>query len=283
MASESLAVVDPSTGELLKAETAISVPTKDVYFGASMNPVDTKKQEILLESVDPNDVEIKPDGIVYLPEIKYRRKLNLAFGPMGWSMIPRDKLTMKGNTLYRPYALIANGCFVAEAIGSQQYFENNGNMNYADAAEGVKSNALQRCCKDLGIASELWDPGWIATWKSEHAIEVSAVIRGKRQNVWRRKDRQAFDGEKQPNPLDPVVNDGQTQNVTQPTEPVQSAPGIITSKQASRIWAVGHSKNLDNSKIGEIIRSFGYEKADQVRISDYDKLITAIELGICKE
>ena len=31
-------------------------------------------------------------------------------------------------------------------------------MVYGKAMEAAKSNALVRCCKDLGIASELWDP-----------------------------------------------------------------------------------------------------------------------------
>ena len=30
-------------------------------------------------------------GIVYLPEIKYRRILNRAFGPGGWAMMPRGE------------------------------------------------------------------------------------------------------------------------------------------------------------------------------------------------
>ena len=39
------------------------------------------------------------------------------------------------------------------------------------ASEGAKSNALMRCCKDLGVASVLWDPIFIAQWKSKYAVE----------------------------------------------------------------------------------------------------------------
>ena len=28
-----------------------------------------------------------------------------------------------------------------------------------------------RCCKDLGVASVLWDPIFIAQWKSKYAVE----------------------------------------------------------------------------------------------------------------
>jgi len=42
---------------------------------------------------------------------------------------------------------------VAVARGEQEYFDPSG---IATATEACKSNALMRCCKDLGIASELW-------------------------------------------------------------------------------------------------------------------------------
>ncbi len=37
-------------------------------------------------------------------------------------------------------------------------FYGKSNLQYGKACESAKSNALMRCCKDLGIASELWDP-----------------------------------------------------------------------------------------------------------------------------
>lgn len=54
----------------------------------------------------------------------------------------------------------------------------------------MKSNALMRCCKDLGIASELWDPVFIRKWKALNAVDVWAVdVKSKqRRKVWRRKD-----------------------------------------------------------------------------------------------
>jgi hypothetical protein len=31
-----------------------------------------------------------------------------------------------------------------------------------------------RCCKDLGVASELWDPRFIRGFKKEYCVEVYA-------------------------------------------------------------------------------------------------------------
>lgn len=53
------------------------------------------------------------------------------------------------------------------ARGEQDYY--NGADNIPTATEGCKSNALMRCCKDLGVASELWDPNYITWWKSKFA------------------------------------------------------------------------------------------------------------------
>lgn len=39
------------------------------------------------------------------------------------------------------------------ARGEQEYFDPSG---VPTAVEACKSNALMRCCKDLGVASELW-------------------------------------------------------------------------------------------------------------------------------
>lgn len=77
--------------------------------------------------------------------------------------------------------------FVAQARGEQQYFSDDG---VSTAAEGCKSNALMRCCKDLGIASELWDPRFIRGFMKSHAQQVwveHATTKKKRQ-IWLRKD-----------------------------------------------------------------------------------------------
>ncbi len=58
--------------------------------------------------------------------------------------------------MYRPLRLQLPDAFrslVAIARGEQDFFDPSG---VATATEACKSNALMRCCKDLGIASELW-------------------------------------------------------------------------------------------------------------------------------
>lgn len=99
---------------------------------------------------------------------------------------------------------------VGIARGEQEYFDPNG---IPTATEACKSNALMRCCKDLGIASELWDPRFIREFKAKHCVEVfvedartkkkcvaigaclgtaaNAFI-SSRKKLWRRKDQPPF-------------------------------------------------------------------------------------------
>lgn len=65
--------------------------------------------QMLQAPLEADDIEVKPDGILYLPEIKYRRVLNAAFGPGGWGLAPRGDLHVQDRLVYRDYALIAHG------------------------------------------------------------------------------------------------------------------------------------------------------------------------------
>ncbi|KAI9000736.1 mitochondrial genome maintenance MGM101-domain-containing protein [Trametes punicea] len=162
------------------------------YFGLSTQPFPKEVAEVLMTPIDPMDVEIKPDGLVYLPEIKYRRVLNKAFGPGGWGLAPRSETNVGPRVVSREYALVCLGRLVAIARGEQEYFDPNG---IPTATEACKSNALMRCCKDLGIASELWDPRFIREFKAKHCVEVFVedVRTKKKKKLWRRKDQPHFE------------------------------------------------------------------------------------------
>ncbi|KAJ3047181.1 hypothetical protein HK097_000157 [Rhizophlyctis rosea] len=151
-------------------------------------PFSREITDVLLAPINESDIEIKPDGMLYLPEIKYRRILNRAFGPGGWGLVPKSMHTVVNTTLTREYALYCHGRFVAQARGEQDYFSDAG---IPTATEGAKSNALVRCCKDLGIASELWDPNFIREFKERMCVSKFAknVATAYKKILWRRVDR----------------------------------------------------------------------------------------------
>ena len=82
------------------------------FHGLSAQPFSKEAADVLLAPIDFDDVEVKPDGIIYLPEIKYRRILNRAFGPGGWGLAPRGETIVTGRSVTREYALIAHGRYV---------------------------------------------------------------------------------------------------------------------------------------------------------------------------
>lgn len=158
------------------------------YVGIAAAPFAPEAAEVLMSPVANEDIEICPDGLHYLPEIKYRQILNCAFGPSAWSLLPIEiMVSPQENMLYYKGALFVHGRFVSEAIGEQQYFPENDRMSYATTAESAKSNCLMRCCKDLGIASELWDPSFVRRWVAENALEVWCQNVGKGHDAGRKK------------------------------------------------------------------------------------------------
>jgi hypothetical protein len=79
------------------------------FHGLSAQPFSKEAADVLLAEIPFDDVEVKPDGIIYLPEIKYRRILNRAFGPGGWGLAPRGETIVTPKSITREYALVAHG------------------------------------------------------------------------------------------------------------------------------------------------------------------------------
>lgn len=198
----------PEQGQIVKRETgaqlterakdeaptvAPMVADQEAYVrgfdGMATSPFAAPAIAILREPIDPNDVEIKPDGICYLPGMFYRQRLNRAFGPGAWALPPRGaarRMPKSGGELVVFHgALFVLGRFVSERMGECMYYPSNGGMTYADAYEGAVTNCLARCCKDIMPGVEvLWDKGWRDEWTRKYC-ETYEGKNGKTE--WRRK------------------------------------------------------------------------------------------------
>lgn len=139
------------------------------FEGAASAPFAPEAAAVLAASVNPDEVEIRTDGIVYLPGVAYRRILTRAFGAGAWALLPRGPVRTvgEGGVTY-PGALYILGRFVSEAVGECR---KNAGMSEASAIEGARTDCLTRCCKDLGMATELWDPTWRESWKAKYAVK----------------------------------------------------------------------------------------------------------------
>ena len=82
------------------------------YHGLGSVSFSNEQADTLLAPVNSGDVEVKPDGILYLPEIKYRRILNKAFGPGGWGLAPRGESIVTSKLVTREYGMVVQGRYV---------------------------------------------------------------------------------------------------------------------------------------------------------------------------
>lgn len=228
-------------------ETGVSI---ERYEGISGLSVSEKQSEILLEPVKISEIEIKPTGEIYMCHVQYRRRLNAAFGIGQWALKPVGGFikTSKTNfgktqqTVCREYSLHINGRFAASAIGEATYIEENQQMTWSDACEATKSNALMRCCKDIGIGLEMWDRKFVEQFKRENCIQVWR--KGSQKPQWRLKTSEPFYDETQagaPVSVKPETKPPQTISMdTAEAETVQVKTSIVAVK-----------KELKKSKTGK--------------------------------
>jgi hypothetical protein len=146
-----------------------------------------EQKKILYAPVNDEDVEIRPDGLIYLPWMEYVTRLNQAFG-LEWALIPQGMPKVKGETVLWGFHLIVNGSLMGYAIGEQEYHPDNKKMAFGDCCEGAKSNALMRLCKGIGISLELWKPSFNREWKEKYAESYKSEKYGRDVVLWRRKE-----------------------------------------------------------------------------------------------
>jgi len=149
-----------------------------------------KQIEILYDPVNDEDVEIRPDGLIYLPWMEYVTRLRKAFG-LKWTIVPQGVPRIEDNLLLWGFYLIIDGKLAGFAYGEQKYSLGSHTMSWGDACEGAKSNALMRLCKGLGISLELWKPSFIKAWKAKNAESYWEYnkYKAKKELKWRKKNK----------------------------------------------------------------------------------------------
>ena len=140
---------------------------------------------ILATPVDPELVEVRqPNDLLYVPWTHYQAILLRAFGPGGYKLVPRSVPRTEGNVVTWVKALFVRPPgttkfqFIKEAKGECNA---HGGMTAGNAAEGAHSDALVKCCKELGIFMELFDPRWRRAWEDKYKARHQA---SKRQAAW---------------------------------------------------------------------------------------------------
>ena len=169
------------------------------FEGASTLILTKEEEEKLTQPVSEDWINIRPDGLIYLPQTFYRKILNTTLGIGQWAVIENATYRDKNmDIVYYDGSLFIRGKFVSKAVGEARYIEENDKMSWGSVYESAKSDCITRLCKDLGIASELWQPRFIEQWKKKYAVAVRVTLRnGKKVVYWRRKDAEPFYGEEE--------------------------------------------------------------------------------------
>lgn len=195
--------------------------------------LDTSKDElaILHAPIEPRDIYIKPDGLVYLTWIKYQQRLCKAYGT-SWTMIPQGMPKIYKNNIVWGFHLIVRGVYCGFAIGEQD-FHDNGRMTYGEGCEGAKSNALTRLCKAFGIGSELWDKGYTTDWQNKYA-----------QKKWN-EQKKRYDWSLKPGAFDTPQTEQKTEQkpITNPNPSVNPISEHVSTTSATQTTGQGQSQN----------------------------------------
>ncbi|KAJ3331958.1 hypothetical protein HDU76_001686 [Blyttiomyces sp. JEL0837] len=131
---------------------------RNMYEGVAAKRFSKEAERILSYKVKPADLfvdEVK--GWTYMKASRYHDILNKAFGEQGWKMecIAPLSFTPSKKVVYSTYVLRVHDRFVSEAVGDWRATATLPAMSEIEKL--CEYAAMVRCCKDLGIAWELWD------------------------------------------------------------------------------------------------------------------------------
>lgn len=236
--------------------------------------LDEKAAAVFAEPLDPEQVKIRPDGMLYLPWTWYAERLNRALGRLQWGLVPQagpQTKDMGGNMVLVVWGhwFVVRGVPVGFEIGETAYRTNNNKMSFGDAAAGAKSNALARNCKMLGMSLELWDMDYVTAWRKKYAETYENPKNN--QTEWRKKSvlrREAAQAA------------AQADQTTQGAEPAKAEPeGEIVEKQYTvkglREFAVvkhiAEVSGKPKSAVADVVN--GLDAKSKYTVSDVVKLL----------
>lgn len=203
---------------------------KMISTAGTLELTDTQNKALYAPFTD-QDVMIKPDGLIYLPWIKYAGRLTQAFGGTGWAMVPQGMPKMQGELIIWGFHLVVKGIYCGFAFGEQFFSANNNRMTFGEACEGAKSNALMRLCKGLGIGLELWDKNFIDRWVNTYSQKK--WDEEKRKYIFSLKPN-AFGGGATPQQqVTPPQNNAPVQNTQAPAQNTQTPAPVKEETKAT--------------------------------------------------
>jgi hypothetical protein len=244
---------EQASREALAAKNLTEVLPEMFYAGASELVLTPKQDEILdtLSKPQDDDIDIRPDGFIYISHAFHRDVLTQAFGRGGWAEKEASPIEFKdqgkAKWIYQRWALYVRGAngqahFVRSCIGAARWFHDSPRANFAEALETVRSDALVRnvAKSSLGVGLEVWSKKRAREWKKKFAIQVKVRARvwedggyrWKDELQWRRADGEPLEGEiveekKPPAPKQQAPATPKTEGVPTPAVQPSSKPNPL--------------------------------------------------------
>lgn len=227
------------------------------YANASNLQLSESEAKKIAAPFDELDYEITPAGFIYLPQALSLKRLNDVIGVGRWGLllinVGQQEIKQGLTKIFYDGALVIRNCFVSRAAGEAAYSLNNANQSYATALEAAKTDCRQRCCKDLGIATDAWNPSYVRAWQKKHAIRVYVLKDNKKEVIWRRRD------------LDPFYNEvgivADKPNVPQQKAPENTGTELPWLNAPGAEYDNALQQLLDGKTIGTLKKQFRISKA----------------------
>ncbi len=158
---------------------AVSKLLAKAYEKASELVLTKEETKALKAKFDDDCVRAGAGGdsrLLYISHIHVSDRLNDVLGIGQWALVKRSIRLERGKTakgaevvsIYFEGVMLIRGSFVAEAIGTAEYYPSNPKMDYGSAIESAMSDCLTRCGKRLSIGSQVWDKTYCEKWLSTH-------------------------------------------------------------------------------------------------------------------
>lgn len=146
------------------------------YQKATQERLSKSESKALMKLFPDSEIEIRPDGLIYIPHIFLSERLNQVIGPCQWMLQCRNPKYVEANkSMAGEFVLIIRGYAVGESAGEGKISEKNN--KHGDAMEWARAEALRRITgKCLSCGSQVWKPDFIAKWIKKNAVKIPAMI-----------------------------------------------------------------------------------------------------------
>lgn len=142
--------------------------------------------EFLSSPLADDEIEIRPDGIVYACWITVASRFNKVFKG-AWGLRPVGKIEIKDNYAIGTYDFFVRGNYIRRIISGAE-MSNYKSQRWDDLCESVYSNTITRAGKHFCIGNELYSEQVREEWKARNAEEYTVTSKdGRKFKRWRKK------------------------------------------------------------------------------------------------